>query len=189
MTVADMPPPVGVGAGQKAISVLVVEDEQSVAESLAFLLRLDGYVVHWVATGSAALSLFDAIVPDLVLLDLMLPEVDGLDVCRGIRKRSQVPIIMVTARDSPDDRARGMRAGADDYVTKPYSIPQLRVTIQAVMSRRWQAESMVDRTRADPAPGDPVPTADGRWGRVGRAGRRRFGRRIRGSGTGPVPAP
>lgn len=170
--------------------MLVVEDEQSVAEPLAFLLRLDGYVVHWAPTGPLALSLFDATAPDLVLLDLMLPGLDGLDVCRELRSRSRVPIIMVTARDSTNDRDRGMQAGANEYVMKPYAVPQLRATIQAVMSRWWESESIADRSDADRVLDAPTPQGrEPHWGRMGSVRGVLRGRRARQSGSGPAPSP
>lgn len=171
MPAAGAPIPPGAGTDpDKPIKVLVVEDEQSVAEALGFLLRLDGFSVEWATTGPLALRLFDIFEPDLVLLDLMLPGLDGLDVCRRLRRRTDVPIIMVTARDSAADRSRGLQAGADDYVTKPYSVPELRETIHAALARR-SAGSVVDLRSAPepsqagsagPAPPGPQRRAE-RW--------------------------
>lgn len=100
-------------------SVLIVEDEESLADPLAFLLRKEGFEATVVTDGSAALAEFDRAGADIVLLDLMLPGMSGTDVCKQLRARSSVPVIMVTARDSEIDKVVGLELGADDYVTKP----------------------------------------------------------------------
>lgn len=115
--------------------VLVVEDEESFSEALSFLLGKEGFIVETAATGSEALSKFDKGSFDLVLLDLMIPEVSGIEVCRTIRTKSQVPIIMLTAKDSEIDKVVGLELGADDYVTKPYSKSELIARIRAVLRR------------------------------------------------------
>jgi two-component system response regulator RegX3 len=115
--------------------VLVVEDEESFSEALSFLLGKEGFIVETAATGSEALSKFDKGSFDLVLLDLMIPEVSGIEVCRTIRAKSQVPIIMLTAKDSEIDKVVGLELGADDYVTKPYSKSELIARIRAVLRR------------------------------------------------------
>jgi two-component system, OmpR family, response regulator RegX3 len=116
--------------------VLVVEDEESFSDALSYVLRKDGFEVSVAATGPAALTEFDRTGADIVLLDLMLPEMSGTEVCRQLRQRSRVPIIMVTARDSEIDKVVGLEIGADDYVTKPYSPRELVARIRAVLRRR-----------------------------------------------------
>lgn len=116
--------------------ILIVEDEPSLAEPLAFLLGREGYDTTIADDGRRALTLFDAEAPDLVLLDLMLPGLPGTEVCREIRNRSKVPIIMLTAKDSEVDIVVGLELGADDYVTKPYSTRELLARIRAALRRR-----------------------------------------------------
>jgi len=116
--------------------VLVVEDEESFSEALSYMLRKEGFEVAVAATGTEALATFDRSGTDIVLLDLMLPEMSGTEVCRQLRQRSSVPIIMVTARDSEIDKVVGLEIGADDYVTKPYSPRELVARVRAVLRRR-----------------------------------------------------
>ena len=116
--------------------ILIVEDEKSLSEPLAFLLGREGYETTIAKDGPRGLTEFDRVAPDLVLLDLMLPGLPGTEVCREIRSRSQVPIIMLTAKDSEVDIVVGLELGADDYVTKPYSTRELLARIRAVMRRR-----------------------------------------------------
>jgi len=116
--------------------VLVVDDEESFSDALSYMLRREGFEVCVAATGTAALTEFDRMGPDIVLLDLMLPEMPGTEVCQQLRKKSNVPIIMVTARDSEIDKVVGLEIGADDYVTKPYSPRELVARIRAVLRRR-----------------------------------------------------
>jgi two-component system response regulator RegX3 len=116
--------------------VLVVEDEESFSDALSYMLRREGFEVSVAATGPAALTEFDRTGADIILLDLMLPEMSGTEVCRELRQRSTVPIIMVTARDSEVDKVVGLEIGADDYVTKPYSPRELVARIRAVLRRR-----------------------------------------------------
>ncbi|MDY6870201.1 MAG: two-component sensory transduction protein RegX [Actinomycetota bacterium] len=116
-------------------SVLIVEDEESLADPLAFLLRKEGFETTVVADGPSALAEFDRVGADIVLLDLMLPGMSGTDVCKQLRARSSVPVIMVTARDSEIDKVVGLELGADDYVTKPYSARELIARIRAVLRR------------------------------------------------------
>lgn len=118
--------------------ILVVEDEESYRDPLAYLLRKEGYEVSLAATGTDALDEFDRGGADLVLLDLMLPGMSGTDVCRAIRTRSQVPVIMLTAKDSEIDKVVGLELGADDYVTKPYSSRELLARIRAVLRRQGE---------------------------------------------------
>jgi len=114
----------------------VVEDEESFSDALSYLLRKEGFEVSVADTGPAALTEFDRTGADIVLLDLMLPEMSGTEVCRQLRTRSQVPIIMVTARDAEIDKVVGLEIGADDYVTKPYSPRELVARVRAVLRRR-----------------------------------------------------
>lgn len=116
-------------------TVLIVEDEESLADPLAFLLRKEGFETLTAADGPSALSTFQSEHVDIVLLDLMLPGMSGTEVCKKIRATSQVPIIMVTARDSEIDKVLGLELGADDYVTKPYSARELTARIRAVLRR------------------------------------------------------
>ncbi|NEW39503.1 response regulator transcription factor [Nocardia cyriacigeorgica] len=116
-------------------SVLIVEDEESLADPLAFLLKKEGFEVTVVGDGPSALAEFDRSGADIVLLDLMLPGMSGTDVCKQLRARSGVPVIMVTARDSEIDKVVGLELGADDYVTKPYSARELIARIRAVLRR------------------------------------------------------
>jgi two-component system response regulator RegX3 len=112
-----------------------VEDEESFSDALSFMLRKEGFEVSVAATGTQALTEFDRSGADIVLLDLMLPEMSGTEVCRQLRTRSHVPIIMVTARDAEIDKVVGLEIGADDYVTKPYSPRELVARIRAVLRR------------------------------------------------------
>ena len=120
--------------------ILIVEDEASLHEPLSFLLKREGYDTQVVETGTEALELFDRDGADLVLLDLMLPGIPGTEVCKQIRMTSNVPIIMLTAKDSEVDIIVGLELGADDYVTKPYSTRELLARIRAVLRRSEQAE-------------------------------------------------
>jgi two-component system response regulator RegX3 len=130
--------------------VLIVEDEQSFADPLAFLLRKEGFTTAVAGTGQAALDEFDRNGADIVLLDLMLPGMSGTDVCKALRQRSGVPVIMVTARDSEIDKVVGLELGADDYVTKPYSARELIARIKAVLRRGGDSETDVAVLEAGP---------------------------------------
>lgn len=123
--------------------VLVVEDEESFSDALSFMLRREGYEVGVASDGAAALEEFDRHGADLVLLDLMLPGISGTEVCRTLRQRSAVPIIMVTAKDGEVDKVVGLELGADDYVTKPFSSRELVARIRAVLRRRGEPEEML----------------------------------------------
>jgi two-component system, OmpR family, response regulator RegX3 len=116
--------------------VLVVEDEESFSDALSYMLRKEGFEVSVAATGTEAMTEFDRTGADIVLLDLMLPEMSGTEVCRQLRTKSHVPIIMVTARDSEIDKVVGLEIGADDYVAKPYSPRELVARIRAVLRRQ-----------------------------------------------------
>jgi two-component system, OmpR family, response regulator RegX3 len=124
--------------------ILIVEDEPSLSEPLAYLLGREGYETTIAADGHAAVAEFDRNGSDLVLLDLMLPGLSGTEVCREIRTRSNVPIIMLTAKDSEVDIVVGLELGADDYMTKPYSTRELLARIRAVMRRRLEPEDSAE---------------------------------------------
>ncbi|MGH3735879.1 MAG: response regulator [Micromonosporaceae bacterium] len=126
--------------------VLVVEDEESFSDALSYMLRKEGFEVSVAATGTEALTEFERSGADIVLLDLMLPEMSGSEVCRQMRQTSSVPIIMVTARDSEIDKVVGLEIGADDYVTKPYSPRELVARIRAVLRRRSEPTELVQAT-------------------------------------------
>ena len=119
--------------------VLVIEDEPGILEALVFLLRKEGFEVGTAADGVAGLAEFDRSGADIVLLDLMLPGMSGSDVCKAIREKSNVPIIIVTAKDDEIDKVVGLEIGADDYVTKPYSSRELVARIRAVLRRHGEA--------------------------------------------------
>ena len=116
-------------------TIFVVEDEASFVEALSIGLRREGFEVVVAVDGAEALDRFDEVQPDLVLLDVMLPKVTGLEVCRQLRKKTQIPIIMVTAKSAEIDTVVGLEVGADDYVTKPYRIRELVARIRAVLRR------------------------------------------------------
>ena len=120
--------------------ILLVEDEIALSDPLSFLLEREGYAVDVAADGPSAITAFDQTEPDLILLDLMLPGLPGTEVCREIRSRSTVPIIMLTAKDSEIDIVVGLELGADDYVTKPYSTRELLARIRAVLRRRTEID-------------------------------------------------
>ena len=124
-------------------TILVVEDEEAFVEALTVGLKREGFRVQVARDGAEALAVFDAVAPDLVLLDVMLPKVSGIDVCRELRGRSKVPIIMVTAKAAEIDTVVGLEVGADDYVTKPYRLRELVARMRAVLRRRPVAEPAV----------------------------------------------
>ena len=126
--------------------VLVVEDEESFSDALSYMLRREGYEVAVAGSGVEALAMFDRNGADLVLLDLMLPGLSGTEVCRALRQRSRVPIIIVTARDSEVDKVVGLELGADDYVTKPFSSRELVARIRAVLRRGVDVDDLVGST-------------------------------------------
>jgi len=125
--------------------ILLVEDEVALSEPLSYLLEREGYEVEVAGDGADAVTAFDRAGADLVLLDLMLPGLPGTEVCRELRVRSSVPIIMLTAKDSEVDIVVGLELGADDYVTKPYSTRELLARIRAVLRRRVDDEDLDDR--------------------------------------------
>jgi DNA-binding response OmpR family regulator len=126
-------------------SVLVVEDESSIASFVALYLKNAGYTVRTAATGNEALAQFQASPPGLIVLDLMLPDIDGIEICRRIRKTSDVPILMLTARDEDVDKIIGLEVGADDYLTKPFNPRELVARVKSILRRaapeRRQVES------------------------------------------------
>ena len=121
--------------------VLVVEDEESYSDALSYMLRKEGFEVAVAPTGNVALETFDRTGADLVLLDLMLPGLSGTEVCRALRQKSNVPVIMLTAKDDEIDKVVGLELGADDYVTKPFSSRELVARIRAVLRRRGEEEA------------------------------------------------
>jgi len=126
--------------------VLVVEDEESFSDALSFMLRREGFEVGVAANGLDAVTLFDQHGADLVLLDLMLPGMSGTEVCRTLRAKSNVPIIMVTAKDGEVDKVVGLELGADDYVTKPFSSRELVARVRAVLRRANEQEELLPPT-------------------------------------------
>jgi two-component system response regulator RegX3 len=126
--------------------VLVVEDEESISDPLSYMLRREGFEVSVAATGPDALGAFERTGADLVLLDLMLPGLSGTEVCRSLRQRSKVPIIILTARDSEVDKVVGLELGADDYVTKPFSHRELVARIRAVLRRGAESDELIGAT-------------------------------------------
>jgi len=121
--------------------VLVIEDEESFRDALKFMLSREGFDVILAPNGAEGIKLFDSMNPDLVLLDLMLPEVSGTEVCKYIRTKSNTPVIMLTAKDTEIDKVVGLELGADDYVTKPFSTRELLARIKAVLRRGGEIEN------------------------------------------------
>ena len=134
-----------------AISVLIVEDDQNIAELLQLYLEKEGYAVTIAGDGGAGLVKFRAIQPDIVLLDVMMPVMDGWTVCKTIRSESQTPIIMLTAKSETDDKITGLKSGADDYITKPFEMREVLARIEAVLRRsdRSGAESKARKLTFD----------------------------------------
>jgi DNA-binding response OmpR family regulator len=133
--------------------ILLVDDEQSVQKLLTYPLRKEGYEVVPALDGREALDRFAAERFDLVVLDLMLPKLDGIEVCRRLRSRSQVPIIMLTAKGDEHDKVLGLEMGADDYITKPFSVREFRSRVKAALRR-------AEMLRAEPAPDQPIASGD-----------------------------
>jgi DNA-binding response OmpR family regulator len=140
-------------------TILLVDDEESVQKLLTYPLERDGYRVVQARDGDEALSRFDAEDVDLVVLDVMIPKIDGLEVCKQLRARSSVPIVMLTARDDELDKVLGLELGADDYITKPFSIREFRSRVRALLRRasaprfepRDEAKIEIDGLEIDPA--------------------------------------
>ncbi len=123
--------------------VLIVDDEKNMVDTLVYNLRKDGYEISVAYDGEEALEVAECDKPDLIILDLMLPVIDGFEVCRIIRRKSDIPIIMLTAKEEEVDKVVGLELGADDYITKPFSLRELRARIKAVL-RRYDAQIGVE---------------------------------------------
>jgi two-component system response regulator RegX3 len=128
--------------------VLIVDDEEPLRASLSYALTREGFSVSTAVDGPAALERAAATAPDVVILDLMLPGLDGVEVCRRLRQTSDVPVVMLTAKDHSADKVGGLSAGADDYVTKPFDTPELVARVNAVLRRRASARRLLDEDRA-----------------------------------------
>ncbi|MCA1042229.1 response regulator YycF [Bacillus infantis] len=124
--------------------ILVVDDEKPIADILQFNLKKEGYEVHCAYDGNEALEKVEEVKPDLILLDIMLPQRDGMEVCREVRKKYEMPIIMLTAKDSEIDKVLGLELGADDYVTKPFSNRELIARVKANLRRHQQIAAKAD---------------------------------------------
>src|SRR5579875_2297236 len=124
--------------------ILVVDDEKPISDILQFNLKKEGYSVYCAYDGNEALQLVEEIQPDLILLDIMLPLRDGMEVCREVRKKYDMPIIMLTAKDSEIDKVLGLELGADDYVTKPFSTRELIARVKANMRRHAQIAQQIE---------------------------------------------
>lgn len=135
-------------------TVFIVEDEPSFVEALTIGLEREGFAVDVAVDGAEALERFDDVAPDIVLLDVMLPRVSGVDVCRQLRKRTQIPIIMVTAKSAEIDTVVGLEVGADDYVTKPYRVRELVARMRAVLRRSDNSTSVANPSGATVTVGD-----------------------------------
>ena len=125
-----------------SVKVLLVEDEKSIADGIIYNLKNEGLKVTHVDDGKIALDIFDEEHFDLIILDIMLPEVSGLEICKAIRKSSNIPIIMLTAKDDENDKINGLEMGADDYITKPFSVKELISRVKAVLRRTKNSELM-----------------------------------------------
>jgi DNA-binding response OmpR family regulator len=124
-----------------AARILIIEDDPSIGKLLRRALMLEDYEVEWATTGPEGLRLFEQTAPDLVILDLMLPGLDGIEVCRRMREISQAPIVMLTARDAVEDRVLGLDSGADDYVVKPFDVDELLARLRAHLRRTQQTQT------------------------------------------------
>lgn len=131
--------------------ILLIEDEAPIADSVAYSLQSEGFEVETAVDGLAGLSKFRSFTPDLIVLDLMLPKLSGLDLCRTIRKESSTPIIMLTAKTEEIDRVVGLELGADDYVPKPFSVRELIARVRAILRRTETARGEGDHTRLQAA--------------------------------------
>ncbi|MDA9863137.1 response regulator transcription factor [Acidimicrobiia bacterium] len=131
-----------------SVKVLLVEDEKSIADGIIYNLKNEGLKVTHVDDGKIALDIFDEEHFDLIILDIMLPEVSGLEICKAIRKSSNIPIIMLTAKDDENDKINGLEMGADDYITKPFSVKELISRVKAVL-RRTKNSELLHRVEED----------------------------------------
>src|SRR5512140_4022419 len=129
--------------------ILVVEDEPALRDTLSYNLKKDGFAVEAVGDGRTAIESARRLKPDLIVLDLMLPEVDGFEVCRVLRKEMITPILMLTARDDEIDRVVGLEVGADDYLTKPFSMRELMARVKAQLRRTRLIREEMDKVRSD----------------------------------------
>ena len=145
----------------KPATILVVDDETAFLESLQFTLEQEGYRVLTAMDGAAGLQLARAESPDLVLLDVMLPGMDGFTICRELRRESDVPVIMLTARDDETDKVVGLELGADDYVTKPFGLRELKARVRAVLRRREAAGEAAEASATTTAPTTHPPRTEG----------------------------
>src|SRR3954470_10760741 len=134
----------GKGVAVMDKKILVVDDEKPIADILQFNLKKEGFDVHCAYDGNEAIKLVEEIQPDLILLDIMLPQQDGMEVCREVRKKYDMPIIMLTAKDSEIDKVLGLELGADDYVTKPFSTRELIARVKANLRRHQVVVSQTD---------------------------------------------
>jgi two-component system response regulator RegX3 len=135
---SDLNDNLDVNSGIQGATILVVEDERAVARGLIYGLREEGFRVEWAETGKAALAMIDQVIPNLIVLDLRLPDITGLDVCRRLRQAGRrQPILMLTARDEETDKVLGLELGADDYVVKPYSLREVISRIRALLRRSY----------------------------------------------------
>ena len=132
-----------------AVSVLIAEDDRNIAELLQMYLETEGYAVTVANDGGQGLAKFRAIKPDLVLLDVMMPVMDGWSVCKAIRAESQTPIIMLTAKGETDDKVNGLKSGADDYITKPFEMKEVLARVHAVLRRFGEEEQVEKRLSFD----------------------------------------
>jgi len=130
-------------------TILIVEDEPALRDTLSYNLKKDGFAVEAVGDGRAALESARRLKPDLIVLDLMLPEIDGFEVCRILRKEMITPILMLTARDDEIDRVVGLEVGADDYLTKPFSMRELMARVKAQLRRSRLLREELDKSNAD----------------------------------------
>lgn len=119
--------------------VLIIEDEESIMDILTYALRKEGYVVHGAGTGEAGLRLFEGVCPDVVILDLMLPDTSGFELCKQFRRTGNTPLMMLTARDDIVDKLLGLELGADDYMTKPFDIREVLARVKALLRRQNQS--------------------------------------------------
>jgi two-component system, OmpR family, response regulator RegX3 len=131
--------------------ILLIEDEAPIADSVAYSLKSEGFEVEIAADGLAGLSKYRSFAPDLIVLDLMLPKLSGLDLCRTVRKESSTPIIMLTAKTEEIDRVVGLELGADDYIPKPFSVRELIARVRAILRRTETARGEGDTTRLQAA--------------------------------------
>jgi two-component system response regulator VicR len=129
--------------------ILVVDDEKPIADILQFNLKKEGYDVYCAYDGNQAIEMVNQLIPDLILLDIMLPQKDGMEVCREVRKKYEMPIIMLTAKDSEIDKVLGLEFGADDYVTKPFSTRELIARVKANLRRHQQVSAQIEEAETN----------------------------------------